>query len=294
MKKSLLGIVCLCTLFLTFASCEKNKEEKAFARSFAEAIAQKDTARIDSMMGTKGVFEWATTQIAAVNPDSLQLEETGENQFKVTLDGGKSFSIAAAAGDSKAFHILQPRGFFSVDTALVSVLSKRGEIAAGDDDAAIANKVKAAKEKATKMDGRTYVGNVGFNFYFLKKGSYGGYEAEMWQYSLATGETQKINLASKFAAIDIDLSCGHIEDYALIGNKLVLSTTPLGMGSMSMAELVYINLETLKAKEITYGNSFTFAKDKKSVTVFDVEVNYDNGFPEPTETKRTVRIDNLK
>lgn len=296
MKKSLSGIICLCTFLLLFASCEKNKEEKAFAMKFAEAIAQKDTARIDSMMGTKGVFAWGETQIAAVNIDSLKLEEAGENQFKVTLGGGKSFCIATAAGDNNAFHVLQPRGFFTVDTMLVNALSKRGEIEAGDDDAAIANKVKAVKEKATKMDGKTYVGNVGFNFYFLKKGSYSGYETAMWQYSLATGETQKINLAKKLETIDIAMpDWATFEDYVLVGNKLVLATSELGILGYSPHELVSVDLGTLKVKEITYGNGFKFSKDKKSVTVTDiVDMNYSNGYPEPITKERTVRLDNLK
>lgn len=294
MKKTLLGITCLCALLL--ASCEKNKEEKAFALKFAEAVNQKDTVRIDSMMGTKGVFVWSETQIAAVSPDSLRLEETGERQFKATLTGGQSFSISTAAGDETAFHIVAPRGIFSVDTMLVSVLSKRGEIDAADDDAAVARKVNAAKEKAMKMDERLFVGNVGYNFYFLKQEKPYGYATKMWKYSLETGETERIDLARKLSAVDVAMPDWAVfADYAVVGNKLVLATSALGMGTLSMAELVYVDLETLKAKEITYGNGFEFSKDKKSVVVTDIEMSYDNGFPEPTtETRRTVRIDNLK
>jgi len=75
---------------------------------------------------------------------------------------------ARAKSYGKTFHIPAPKGFFTVDTALVGALRQQDIIAADADDAAISNSVNDAKREAMKMDYRIYVGNSGCNYYFLK------------------------------------------------------------------------------------------------------------------------------
>lgn len=293
LKKTLVYIACLCALMLT--SCQNNKVEKNFARSFAEAVANKDTVKIDSMMGTKGAFLWSETQIAEVNPDSLKLEEAGEHEFKATLNGNRSFIVASSAGNDKNFHVLQPKGLFSVDPVLVNALKERGEVKPNDDDATIFKKVKDVKDKATKMDGKIYVGNSGYYFYFLKRIARYSYDANLWQYNLKTGKTKKIYLIEKLNDIGIVIpETDPFTDYAVVGKKLVLATIQMGL-DLSPTFLVDIDLETLKMKELMSALNFTFSKDQKKVTITDItEMMYDeNGMQSPRTAEKTLKLTDI-
>lgn len=303
MKKSFLSIVALCALVLTFASCEKNKEEKAFAMKFAEAINQKDTARIDSMMGTKGVFTWGETQIATVNLDSLKLEETGEHQYKVTLGDGKSFSMAGSMTDTKSFHITQPKNLFTCDKTLREALVKRGEIAADADDAAISAKIKEAKEKAVKATGLTFVAQNGLNYFFLKKRiasddnwCLGNYENGLYKYDLISGQTTQISLRAN------STGAGYL-DFAAVGNKLFLingidEELLWGNERIYVFDTFYVDLETLKTKEVkdAVGIELKFSKDKKALTVTDLNdyVGFSTGMGDTGTHTKKIKLADIK
>lgn len=87
MKK--ISILCLAATLVALASCGEGGKESA--RDFVSAVGLKDTLKINSVLGQRKAIWSEDVSFAAINVDSLTIEEIGEKQYRATADNSIYF-----------------------------------------------------------------------------------------------------------------------------------------------------------------------------------------------------------
>jgi len=97
MKKT--TILCSAALLLAFASCSESGRKSA--ADFASAVGLKDTVKINSVLQPRQAV-WDSIAFAAINADSLTIEEVSQKQYKATVNDSAYFVFTEQDGDGNS------------------------------------------------------------------------------------------------------------------------------------------------------------------------------------------------
>lgn len=131
-------------MLLALVSCGEGGKESA--RDFVSAVGLKDTLKINGVLGERKAV-WDGVSFAAINADSLTIEEIGEKQYRATADNATYFVFTEL---EKGYRVDTVKNVFRSDAKLVEAALADSLLSQSYDD--IDAMAAVQKEKAKQVE----------------------------------------------------------------------------------------------------------------------------------------------